>query len=186
MTNERTYYEILQVASDASPEIITSAYRTLMSTLKMHPDLGGNADEAVLINEAYEILSDDKKRRVYDSWISGKPRKTTQPTKINFDERRRAARHLLDATVSYCLDYDLNWHTARVKDVSVLGVKLQSSAPLTKGQHLVIVPPNLAATAIHGTVRWSREFHPSVFERIYEAGIEFSDQISDVEKRLTV
>jgi curved DNA-binding protein CbpA len=37
-----------------------------MLKLKQHPDLGGDQWNAMILNEAYEILSDDKKRKEYD------------------------------------------------------------------------------------------------------------------------
>uniref|UniRef100_A0A6C0ASI7 J domain-containing protein n=1 Tax=viral metagenome TaxID=1070528 RepID=A0A6C0ASI7_9ZZZZ len=63
------FYEILGVANDASESEIKKAYRTL--SLKFHPDR--NMDDAETakkkfqeINEAYEHLSDQGKRRQYD------------------------------------------------------------------------------------------------------------------------
>jgi len=66
MKNRRNYYRILQVQPDAPPEIIRASYRTLMLGLGKHPDLGGSAAEAALVNEAYEVLSDRDKRAAYD------------------------------------------------------------------------------------------------------------------------
>jgi curved DNA-binding protein CbpA len=37
-----------------------------MRGLKMHPDLGGDHDQAALINEAYAVLSDSARRAAYD------------------------------------------------------------------------------------------------------------------------
>ncbi len=66
MENRRNYYRILHVQRDAPPEIIRNSYRTLMQTLRMHPDLGGDHWNASLINEAYAVLSDPQKRSAYD------------------------------------------------------------------------------------------------------------------------
>jgi len=60
------YYTALQVQSNAAPQIIRSAFRTLMSEMKMHPDAGGLTARAMKINEAYAVLSDPEKRREYD------------------------------------------------------------------------------------------------------------------------
>ena len=58
------YYEILGVNRDASDADIKSAFRKLAK--QYHPDLHPNDKEAEKkfkdINEAYEVLSDEKKR----------------------------------------------------------------------------------------------------------------------------
>ncbi len=66
MKNKRNYYRLLQVQPDAPYEIIRASYRTLMKELKCHPDLGEENNNAYLINEAYETLSDKVKRVEYD------------------------------------------------------------------------------------------------------------------------
>ena len=70
-----TYYEILEVSRMASKEVITKAYKVLVR--KYHPDLEqdeGKKEEVkekmVRINEAYETLSDDEKRKKYDDTIA--------------------------------------------------------------------------------------------------------------------
>lgn len=60
------YYEILQVHPSAHQEIIKRAFRTIMSMLQGHPDLGGNHEAAVRLNEAYSVLSHDETRKAYD------------------------------------------------------------------------------------------------------------------------
>ncbi len=183
MDKTRTYYDILQISADAEPEMITAAYRTLMSTMGKHPDRGGDTDEAAEINLAYETLSDASRRARYDLLVKLDQHKQV-PAVASGPERRRVPRHDIAATISYCFDHDSQWHTARVKDVSTLGIRFQSHEPIEQGRHLVIAPPNLAACALHGTVRWVRMFHPTVFERVYEAGIEFADQIVDIDLRM--
>jgi len=66
MKNKRNYYRILHVQSDAPQAIIKSSYRTLMHRLKQHPDVGGDHCKAALINEAYAVISDPRKRAEYD------------------------------------------------------------------------------------------------------------------------
>ena len=67
---EKNYYDILQVSRNASPEIIEKAYKTLVK--KYHPDLSSGANkkfyEQIIkeINEAYDILSNENTRRLYD------------------------------------------------------------------------------------------------------------------------
>ena len=66
----KNYYEILEVDKNDSEEVIEKAYKTLAK--KYHPDLQNNSDcqdKMRQINEAYEILSNDFKRREYDEKI---------------------------------------------------------------------------------------------------------------------
>ncbi|MGE5614804.1 MAG: DnaJ C-terminal domain-containing protein [Bacillota bacterium] len=66
----RDYYEILGVDRNASQEEIKKAYRKLAK--KYHPDAhpGDKAAEEKFkeINEAYEALGDEKKRKIYDQF----------------------------------------------------------------------------------------------------------------------
>lgn len=67
MKNRRNYYRILHVQPDAPVELIKASYRTLMHKMKHHPDLGGDHETAIIINEAYATLTDSKKRKLYDA-----------------------------------------------------------------------------------------------------------------------
>ena len=65
---EKDYYAVLGVSSDASAKDITKAYRKLAR--ENHPDANpGNAaaeERFKEISAAYDVLSDDEKRREYD------------------------------------------------------------------------------------------------------------------------
>ncbi len=66
---KKDYYEILEIPRNASEEEIKKAYRRLAR--KYHPDL--NKDPSAQekfkeINEAYQVLSDPEKRRLYDMY----------------------------------------------------------------------------------------------------------------------
>ena len=66
-TTKRDYYEVLGVGRGSSSEEIKRAYRRLAR--QYHPDVNKEAgSEAKFkeINEAYEVLSDGRKRAVYD------------------------------------------------------------------------------------------------------------------------
>lgn len=69
MDKSRNYYDVLHVSRDAPVEIIRSSYRTLMQRLKKHPDLGGDAATAALINEAYAALTNVKRRAEHDALL---------------------------------------------------------------------------------------------------------------------
>ncbi|MCC6782077.1 MAG: DnaJ domain-containing protein [Planctomycetes bacterium] len=64
----KDYYEILGVPRDASAEQIQKAFRDLAR--RHHPDVSKAKDAAERfkeINEAYEVLKDEEKRRRYDA-----------------------------------------------------------------------------------------------------------------------
>ncbi len=66
---KKDYYEILGVSRDATKDEIKKAYRKL--ALKYHPDRNKSpeAEEKFKeISEAYAVLSDDEKRRLYDMY----------------------------------------------------------------------------------------------------------------------
>ncbi|KRZ05601.1 Cysteine string protein, partial [Trichinella pseudospiralis] len=69
-TNERSLYDILGVSKDATPSEIKIAYRKL--ALKYHPDRNLDNPEVSEkfkeISRANAILSDESKRKIYDSF----------------------------------------------------------------------------------------------------------------------
>lgn len=59
------HYETLGIDKSATADEIRLAYRRMSS--KHHPDReGGDAEKMKAVNEAYEVLSDPAKRKVYD------------------------------------------------------------------------------------------------------------------------
>lgn len=75
MKDTNNYYEILEVNENASIEVIEKAYKVLAK--KYHPDIyEGDKKEAETLmkklNEAYDILSNDSKRKNYDTILEKK------------------------------------------------------------------------------------------------------------------
>ncbi|OYN93410.1 molecular chaperone DnaJ [Propionibacteriaceae bacterium ES.041] len=61
------YYEVLGVARDASTDQIKKAYRRM--AMRYHPDVtseDGAAEKFRQVQEAYDVLADERKRSIYD------------------------------------------------------------------------------------------------------------------------
>lgn len=88
-----TLYEVLEVSENASIEVIEKAYKVLAK--KYHPDLQGpenrqSAEKKMKeINEAYEVLSDETKRRQYDEKLSAQREQEKQQRIIEREQENR-------------------------------------------------------------------------------------------------
>jgi molecular chaperone DnaJ len=88
---QRDYYEILGVSRDAGDSEVKSAYRKL--ALKFHPDRNkeeGAAERFKESAEAYAVLSDSKKRQMYDQYghagVQGGPGHPGAPGGMNIED----------------------------------------------------------------------------------------------------
>jgi len=85
---KKDYYEILGLKKNAGKEEIKKAYKKL--ALKHHPDKGGNEEKFKELSEAYAVLSEDNKRKVYDQFgHQGFDQRYTQEDifrGVNFDD----------------------------------------------------------------------------------------------------
>jgi len=67
---ELDYYEVLEVSKDCSGAELKKSYRKL--AMKYHPDRNPDDKEAEekfkIVNEAYQVLSDEEKRAIYDRY----------------------------------------------------------------------------------------------------------------------
>ncbi len=66
--SSKDYYSVLGVSRTASQTEIKTAFRKLAH--KHHPDKGGDANEFKEINEAYQVLGNEQKRKQYDQFGS--------------------------------------------------------------------------------------------------------------------
>lgn len=77
-----TAYELLQVSRTASKDDIRKAYRQLQ--MRHHPDKNLNSPESIAmtqrLNEAYDILSNERKRRDYDAQLAMEQRSSSFPS----------------------------------------------------------------------------------------------------------
>jgi curved DNA-binding protein CbpA len=87
----KTYYDDLQVARGAAPEVIAAAYRSL--SRKYHPDhnLGDTNSEQRMktLNAAYAVLSDPLKRKEHDDWIASEEAKYRRASSPHTNARYR-------------------------------------------------------------------------------------------------
>jgi molecular chaperone DnaJ len=86
-TNKRDYYEVLSVQKNASKDEIKNSYRRL--ALQYHPDRNKapEAEEKFKeISEAYAVLSDDDKRKKYDTYGHVGTEDVFRGSEANFDE----------------------------------------------------------------------------------------------------
>jgi len=70
MADKRDYYEVLGVDKSADADTIKKAYRKMAK--QYHPDLHPGDQEAEAkfkeVNAAYDVLSDDQKKQIYDQY----------------------------------------------------------------------------------------------------------------------
>ncbi len=89
-TTKQDYYELLGVPRKAAQKEIRQAYRRLAR--KYHPDLnpGDKSSEEKFkqVQEAYDVLSDAKKRQMYDQFGFDAERRAAVPPEEADGERR--------------------------------------------------------------------------------------------------
>jgi molecular chaperone DnaJ len=87
MSNKRDYYEVLGVQKSATKDELKNAYRKL--ALRFHPDRNkeaGAEEKFKEISEAYAVLSDDEKRKKYDTYGHMGTEEVFRGSEANFEE----------------------------------------------------------------------------------------------------
>ena len=74
----KDYYEVLGASEAASPRELERLYKRLAH--QRHPDRGGTEEDMKTLNEAYQVLHDETKRKEYDSQRS---RPVTRPAAVH-------------------------------------------------------------------------------------------------------
>ena len=106
----RNHYETLQIRPDAEQEVVDAVYRRLCR--KYHPDV--NADKSAVrrmhqITEAYSVLGDPEKRRLYDAQLAHEPKAPVTRAAAVADEVQQP-----ELVLSRYFDHvrDQQWHKA--------------------------------------------------------------------------
>lgn len=109
--DENSYYNVLQIPMDATPEDIKKAYRRL--AMLYHPDTTENKDihaesRFLMLIEAYETLKDGEKRKLYDE------------TQIALAEHSVKERPRTNSE-----DYDTSFRNSLIKQIVALETQLK-------------------------------------------------------------
>jgi len=95
------YYKVLECEQTATKSDIKKKFKEL--AIKHHPDKGGDEEKFKEINEAYSILSDEKKRSMYDKFGDDGLKTMDQEQDISEMMRRREVKRVFcDITLEEC------------------------------------------------------------------------------------
>ena len=107
MYNNKDYYKILNIDKNADTQSIKRAYRKL--AMKYHPDVNKQRDAEEKfkdLTEAYAVLSDEEKRKQYDSYGYRSMNKYTQDElikSVNMDNIFKGVKFVADLERNYGL-----------------------------------------------------------------------------------
>lgn len=175
------YYEVLQVAMNASPQDIKRAWKYLLQKKRKHPDLGGSEEDATLINEAYTVLKDALRRSAYDRLYvthviadeqanlaaNGNAQNQTA------QNRRRVKRVNYVNEVYVQKPSSENSWAAQTQDISLYGMRIRTTQKIKPSDVLEVSFAQDPGFIIQGTVQWHRMIPQRFGNPIYEAGLEF-------------
>lgn len=121
----KNYYQILNVLPDASNEEIKKAYRLYVS--KFHPDKHGNDEffkmRFLEIQEAYEVLSDDKERNEYDAMLFGNNSDydEAEDDTVDFDGEPYVKLFVNHKKIKFGDTVKFVWETENVRELTIVG-----------------------------------------------------------------
>lgn len=92
-----TLYDILEIKEFATKEEIIHAFR--IKAKKIHPDINKNSnDDFIQLYKAYEILSNDEKRKLYDMSLKPKLHKIYDEDIRSEDNKKNKYKSVLTTT----------------------------------------------------------------------------------------
>lgn len=171
------YYQVLEISPKADPAIVKAAYYTHLKTLKKHPDLGGDHDGAMRINEAYEVLSDPERRRQYDrEFLKGLVSEASAPEPNPFQpdhELRKHPRAVFQNYFRFRKKSNGHWHEAQFRDISLTGACFRTQEKFKSGETFDLDISDNPSVQIQAKVQWVRVIPQRFGDSFYEGGIEF-------------
>ena len=179
MAPQKDYYQILQISHHADPAIVKAAYYAHLHVLKKHPDLGGSEEEAKVLNEAYEILSDEQKRKEYDKKLLSNviPLFSSVAKKENpftpSKEQRIAVRVAFQQAFQFRQYPKGIWFDSQFRDISAKGACFRSIGKFREGDLVefeMSKEPHVWAVA---KVKWARLLPQRFGSPLHEGGVEF-------------
>lgn len=89
----KNYYEILEISSKASQEMVGKAYKVLVK--RYHPDLQASQEakekcevKIKEINEAYDVIGNEQKRKEYDAKLEVENQRINNSQNQNYDQNQ--------------------------------------------------------------------------------------------------
>ena len=177
MLTPPNYYQVLEISPKADPAIVKAAYYTHLKTLRKHPDLGGDHEEASVLNEAYEILGDPQRRREYDrQFFKGFVSEASAPEPNPFvpeHEGRKSPRICFQNQFQFRKKLNSHWYPAQFRDVSLTGACFRAQEKFKEGDTFEFDISDNPSVQIQVKVRWVRLVPQRFGSPVYEGGVEF-------------
>lgn len=144
MSKFKTHYDNLKIQKTAPIEVVRAAYRGLSQ--KYHPDRNQNDPEAgrimVLINQAYETLSDPVKRQKHDIWIeeqeAQQEQKAQPQQKAQQEQKTQPQQKDSDSSILTKFLFIIKFSLAGIIVLSILYVLLFSNNKSTDDEYSTV------------------------------------------------